>query len=294
MLSETHTVIRAHALRKRYGTVHALDGLDLTVARGRIVGLIGPNGSGKTTALRALLGLTRLDDGELSVLGCDPFRARATLMRRVAYIADTGILPRWMRVQDLLDHIAAVHPHFSLQDAVHRLQATDILPGKKIGVLSKGMHVQLHLAIVQAMAADLLVLDEPTLGLDLIYRQRFYETLLNDYFTGQRSILVTTHEVREIEHILTDVVFMHRGRAVLTAAMEEIPQTYRKLVCPESTQLPFTPIHQQMSLTGLQCIFRDVPAEPLAALGEVSTPNLAELFIAVVGDTAHTAEDRVA
>ena len=195
-------VVNASGMVKTYGDTRALDGFDLSLDQGRIVGLIGPNGSGKTTAMKAFLGLNGLDAGELKVLGCDPARERDKLMERVAFIADTGILPRWMRVRDLLSYVADVHPNFDRGVAEARLAATEINPDKRVRVLSKGMHVQLHLAIVLAIGAELLVLDEPTLGLDIIYRQQFYDAVLNDYFNDERSILVTTHEVREIEHLL--------------------------------------------------------------------------------------------
>ena len=282
-------VIRATGLRKTFGDVHALDGLDLTVPRGRIVGLIGPNGSGKTTALKAILGLAHLDDGDLQVLGNDPAASRAALMRHVAYIADTGILPRWMKVRDLLAHVARVHPGFDRAVAEAQLASTEIRMDKKVGVLSKGMHVQLHLAIVLAIGAELLVLDEPTLGLDIIYRQQFYDSVLNDYFTHDRSILVTTHEVREIEHILTDVVFIDHGRAVLSLAMEQVETEFVKVLCSGEINAPAAPLSRKQTLSGVEYIFRGVDRDVLAASGEVSTPNLAELFVAVVrgsqGDT---------
>lgn len=276
------SVIEAHGLRKAFKDVQALDGFDMQVDKGRIVGLIGPNGSGKTTALKAMLGLARLDQGALQVLGMAPAQERAALMRKVAYIPDTGILPKWMRVRDLLSYVASVHPGFDRSVAEAQLRGTDISLHKKVRVLSKGMHVQLHLAIVLAIGAELLVLDEPTLGLDILYRQQFYDAVLNDYFTAERSILVTTHEVREIEHILTDVVFIHRGRACLSMAMEEIGEQYVKLVCSEQTALPAAPIHSHRTLAGVESIFHGVDAAQLAPLGDVSTPNLAELFVAVV------------
>ncbi len=275
-------VIQARGMRKTFKDVRALDGFDISVERGRIVGLIGPNGSGKTTALKAMLGLSRLDEGDLSVLGFNPATQRAAMMSHVAYIADTGILPRWMRVEDLLDYAENVHPNFNREVAETQLASTDIHLSKKVRVLSKGMHVQLHLAIVLAIGAELLVLDEPTLGLDILYRQQFYDAVLNDYFTEDRSILVTTHEVREIEHILTDVVFINRGRACLTSSMEDIATQYVKLTAGEQVNAPAAPLFQRRSLAGTEYIFRGVPAGELAGLGEVSTPNLAELFVAVV------------
>ena len=223
------SVITAQGLRKKFGNVHALDGFDLQVEPGRIVGLIGPNGSGKTTALKSILGMAALDAGHLDVLSFQPKSQRAALMEHVAYIADTGILPRWMRVKDLLEYVDAVNPSFDIALAREALARTDVQLDKKIKVLSKGMHVQLHLAIVLAIGAQLLVLDEPTLGLDILYRQQFYDGVLNDYFNEQRSILITTHEVREVEHILTDVIFIHRGKACLNLAMEDLPETFFKL-----------------------------------------------------------------
>ena len=276
------SVISARGLHKAYGSVRALDGLDLEVERGRIVGLIGPNGSGKTTALKAMLGLTGLDRGDLSVLGSDPVASRGELMARVAYIADTGILPKWMRVRDLLDYVGAVHPRFDREVAEAQLDATQIDPHKKVRVLSKGMHVQLHLAIVLAIGAELLVLDEPTLGLDIIYRQQFYEGVLNGYFNETRSILVTTHEVREIEHVLTDVVFLHHGQALLSLSMAAIADTFVKLTYSDDIRLPAQPLSTKRTLSGIESIFRGLPREVLAELGVVSTPNLAELFVAIV------------
>jgi len=276
------SIVAAAGLQKSYGDVAALDGFDLNVGAGQIVGLIGPNGSGKTTALKAILGLTRLDQGELDVLGRNPVQQRADLMRHVAYIADTGILPKWMRVCDLLDYVDRVHPGFDIEVAKAQLAKTNIHLKKKIRVLSKGMHVQMHLALVLAIEAQLLVLDEPTLGLDILYRQQFYDGVLNDYFTQQRSILVTTHEVREIEHILTHVVFIHRGQACLALPMQAIEEEFTKLVVAGAKTLPASPLFQRTSLAGQEAIFRGVPRDQLAQFGEVSTPNLAELFVAVV------------
>lgn len=276
------SVVQAKALVKTYGDVRALDGFDMEVGAGQIVGLIGPNGSGKTTALNAMLGLNQLDSGDLSVLGKKPMTERAAMMSEVAYIADTGILPRWMRVNDLLQYVADVHPAFNLDAAKARLERTEIRQNKRVSVLSKGMHVQLHLAIVLAIDAPLLVLDEPTLGLDIIYRQQFYDAVLNDFFNENRSIVVTTHEVREIEHILTDVVFIHKGRAALSASMADIGQQFTKLTANENTQLPVQPISTKKSLSGTEYIFNGVNRDLLESHGELSTPNLAELFVAIV------------
>lgn len=275
-------VIAAHGLRKTFGNVHALDGFDLQVEPGRIVGLIGPNGSGKTTALKSILGLTGLDAGALDVLSYQPMSQRAQLMQHVAYIADTGILPRWMRVKDLLSYVAAVNPTFDIDLAMAALAKTDIQLTKKIKVLSKGMHVQLHLAIVLAIGAQLLVLDEPTLGLDILYRQQFYDGVLNDYFNEQRSILITTHEVREVEHILTDVVFIHHGKACLTLAMDDLPSTYFKLTSAAGVDVPPGALQTRSTLAGNESIYANMTKMQLQDFGDVSTPNLAELFVAVV------------
>lgn len=277
------SVLQARGLTKTYGDVRALDGFDISVERGRIVGLIGPNGSGKTTALQAILGLQQLNSGEIDVLGHNPWRERAAMMARVAYIADTGILPKWMKVKDLLAYVEGVHPNFNRALAEERLAQTDIRLNKRVRVLSKGMNVQLHLAIMMAIGADLLVLDEPTLGLDILYRQHFYDAVLNDYFNEERSILVTTHEVREIEHILTDVVLIHRGRVRLAAAMDDIATQYVKVTCSGDQPLPASPLASRQGLAGHEHIFQGVPREQLKDIGDVSVPNLAELFVALVG-----------
>ncbi len=279
------TAVVAQNLTKQFGDVRALDGFDLTVEPGQIVGLIGPNGSGKTTALKAILGLSRLDGGELEVFGLNPPNQRRDLMRRTAYIADTGILPRWMRIRDLLTFVASVNPAFDRNTAEAALANTEIRPEKKVGTLSKGMTVQLHLAIVLAVNAELLVLDEPTLGLDILYRQRFYDALLNDYLAERRAILVTTHEVREIEHILTDVVFIDRGRTRLHLGTEELAASFAKVLAnaERSDALrAMNPLSDRRSLHGLEFIFRDASRQALADHGEVSTPSLAELFTAVM------------
>ena len=279
------SVVQAQGLSKRFGDVQALEGFDLTVEPGQIVGLIGPNGSGKTTALKAILGLSRLDGGNIQAFGLDPFKQRPDLMRRTAYIADTGILPRWMRIRDLLAFVASVNPAFDRNTAEAALANTEIRPEKKVGTLSKGMTVQLHLAIVLAVNAELLVLDEPTLGLDILYRQRFYDALLNDYIAEQRAILVTTHEVREIEHILTHVVFIDRGRTRLHLGTDELAASFAKVVAnaERSDALrAMNPLSERRSLRGREFIFRDANAQALAECGEVSTPSLPELFTAVM------------
>ncbi len=281
------SLISAQDLHKSYGDTAALNGFDLNVEPGRIVGLIGPNGSGKTTALKSILGLLHLDGGELNVLGLDPYRQRKELMTRTAYIADVGILPRWMRVDHLLDFIEGVHASFDRPIAEAALEKTDVKLNKKIHVLSKGMNVQLHLAIALAIDAEILVLDEPTLGLDILYRQRFYDSVLNDYYQDNRSILITTHEVREIEHILTDVVFIHRGKACLSLTMDDLAKQFCKLTSgQESVQQirDLKPIAERTTLQGTEFIFRGANTEELARYGEIATPNLVDLFIAVIGE----------
>src|SRR5215469_8865323 len=213
--------IEASGLRKEFGTTAALDGVDLRVEEGRILGLIGPNGAGKTTALNAILGLLPYE-GRLRVLGRDPWKERDQLMRDVSFIADVAVLPRWIKVWQVLDYVAGVHPRFDRAKAEAFLDKTSIGRTRKVRDLSKGMVAQLHLAMVMAIDASLLVLDEPTLGLDLLYRKQFYDSLLNDYFDGRRTIVVTTHQVDELQNVLTDLMFMDRGRIVLDCSMEEI------------------------------------------------------------------------
>src|SRR3982075_4082961 len=219
------TVIEARGLRKAFGATIALDGVNLRVDEGRILGLIGPNGAGKSTALNAVLGLTPYQ-GELRVLGRDPWIERDQLMRDVCFIADVAVLPRWMRVSQALDYVAGVHPRYDRAKAEGFLAKTDIRRASKVRELSKGMVTQLHLALVMAIDARLLVLDEPTLGLDIIYRKQFYDGLLNDYFDRSRTIVITTHQVEELQHILTDLMFMDRGRIVLSCSMEEFESRY--------------------------------------------------------------------
>src|SRR3954447_9104344 len=223
------TCVEARGLRKIFNTTPALDGIDLRIEEGRILGLIGPNGAGKTTALNAILGLTPFE-GELKVLGRDPWSAREELMREVSFIADVAVLPRWIRVSDLLDYVAGVHPRFDRAKAETFLAKTTIKRESKVRQLSKGMVAQLHLAMVMAIDARLLVLDEPTLGLDILYRKQFYDSLLNDYFDGTRTIIITTHQVDEIEDVLTDLMFIDRGRIVFDCSMEEIESRYLEVM----------------------------------------------------------------
>jgi ABC-2 type transport system ATP-binding protein len=280
--------IEARGLRKTYGSTVALDGIDLCVEEGRILGLIGPNGAGKTTALNAILGLTPFQ-GELKVLGRDPWTEREQLMRDVCFIADVAVLPRWIRVTQALDYVEGVHPRFDRAKAEGFLARTTIKRNSKVRELSKGMVAQLHLALVMAIDAKLLVLDEPTLGLDILYRKQFYESLLNDYFDHSRTILVTTHQVEEIQDVLTDLMFIDRGRIVLSYSMEELESRFAEvMVRPENTAAAraLGPIHERQVFGRSIMLFDGTGREQLAALGEVRTPGIADLFVAVMGGTA--------
>jgi ABC-2 type transport system ATP-binding protein len=280
--------IEARGLRKVFGTTIALDGLDLRVEEGRILGLIGPNGAGKTTALNAMLGLIPYQ-GELKVLGRDPWRDRDQLMRDVCFISDVAVLPRWIRVSQAIDYVAGVHPRFDRAKAEGFLAKTSISRGRKVRELSKGMVTQLHLALVMAIDAKLLVLDEPTLGLDILYRKQFYDSLLNDYFDRSRTIVVTTHQVEELQNVLTDVMFINRGRIVLNRSMEELESRYAEVtVSPEQVEAAraLKPIQEREVFGRRLLLFDDVDRQQLAALGEVRTPSIAELFVAVVGKQA--------
>jgi ABC-2 type transport system ATP-binding protein len=282
------TVIEARRLRKVFGTTIALDSFDLRVEEGRILGLIGPNGAGKTTALNAILGLTSYE-GELKVLGRDPWSERDRLMRDVCFIADVAVLPRWVRVSQALDYVAGVHPRFDREKAESFLAKTAIKRASKVRELSKGMVAQLHLALVMAIDAKLLVLDEPTLGLDILYRKQFYDSLLNDYFDRSRTILVTTHQVEDIQHVLTDLMFVNRGRIVLDCSMEEFESRYLEvMVHPEQIAAArlLKPMHERQMLGRSILLFDRADRQQLSLLGEVRTPSIAELFVAVMGNEA--------
>src|SRR5881397_457872 len=277
-------VIEAHKLRKVFGTTVALDNVDLRVEEGRILGLIRPNGAGKTTALNAILGLTSYE-GKLTVLGRDPWNAREELMRDVSFIADVAVLPRWIRVTQLLDYVAGVHPRFDRAKAERFLAKTTIKRASKVRQLSKGMVAQLHLALVMAIDARLLVLDEPTLGLDILYRKQFYDSLLNDYFDKSRTIVVTTHQVEEIQDVLTDLMFIDRGRIVLECSMEEFESRYLEvMVNPDhlAAARALTPIHERQLFGRSILLFDHADRQQLAALGEVRRPSIADLFVAVM------------
>ena len=276
--------IEARGLRKVFGTTIALDNVDLCVEEGRILGLIGPNGAGKTTALNAILGLTSYE-GELKVLARDPWNAREELMRDVSFIADVAVLPRWIRVSQLIDYVAGVHPKFNRAKADGFLAKTTIKQTSKVRQLSKGMVAQLHLALVMAIDAKLLVLDEPTLGLDILYRKQFYDSLLNDYFDGSRTIVVTTHQVEEIQDVLTDLKFINHGRIVLECSMEQFESRYVEvMVHPDhvSGARSLKPLHERQVFGRSVMLFENADRGQLAALGDARTPNIADLFVAVM------------
>src|SRR5579862_5984289 len=282
------TVVEARGLRKTYGTNIALNGADFHINEGRIVGLIGPNGAGKSTALNAILGLTPYQ-GELKVLGRDPWNERDQLMCDVCFIADVAILPRWIRVSQALEYVAGVHPRFDRAKAEALLAKTTIHPDRKVRELSKGMVAQLHLALVMAIDARLLVLDEPTLGLDLLYRKQFYDSLLNDYFDKSRTIVVTTHQVEEIQDILTDLMFIDRGRIVLNTSMEDLDSRYAEvMVGPEqlASARGLGPIRERQVFGRTVLLFEGVDRARLTPLGEVRTPSIADLFVALIGGQA--------
>jgi ABC-2 type transport system ATP-binding protein len=280
--------IEARGLRKIFGTTVALDGIDLRVEEGRILGLIGPNGAGKTTALNAILGLTSYE-GELKVLGREPWNARDQLMRDVSFIADVAVLPRWIRVTQLLDYVAGVHPRFDRAKAEDFLAKTTIKRGSKVRQLSKGMVAQLHLALVMAIDAKLLVLDEPTLGLDILFRKQFYDSLLNDYFDHSRTIVVTTHQVEEVQEVLTDLMFIDRGRIVLKCSMEEFESRYLEvMVHPDHVDgaRSLKPMQERQVFGRSVMLFANVDRGQLAAMGDVRRPSIADLFVAVMSDSA--------
>ena len=286
------TVIEARGLRKAFGATTALDDVSLRVEEGRILGLIGPNGAGKTTALNAILGLTPYQ-GELKVLGRNPWTERDQLMRDVCFIADVAVLPRWLRVAQALDYVAGVHPRFDRAKAEALLARTDIKRTSRVRELSKGMVTQLHLALVMAIDAQLLVLDEPTLGLDILYRKQFYDSLLNDYFDRTRTIVVTTHQVEEIQHVLTDLMFINRGRIVLDCTMEAFEARYLEVLVPPehvAAAQALKPIHERQLFGRSILLFENADRPQLAALGDVRTPSIADVFVAVMGHPAGPAQ----
>lgn len=277
-------VIRARNLRKRYGVFEALKGCDFQINAGRIVGLIGPNGAGKTTALKALLGLTTFE-GELSVLGLDPHSQRHELMHQVCFIADVAVLPRWIRVREAIEFVEGVHPKFSREKCQQFLARTKIGPNMKVRQLSKGMVAQLHLALVMAIDAKVLVLDEPTLGLDILYRKEFYQTLLNDYFDQEKTILITTHQVEEIEHILTDVLFIKDGRISLAATMDEVGERFTEIMVATDKReqaLALKPLTERQVFGKSIFLFDGLSSEQAETLGETRKPGIADIFVATM------------
>ncbi|HVI26727.1 MAG TPA: ABC transporter ATP-binding protein [Xanthomonadaceae bacterium] len=287
-VARTAPVVVARGLRKTYKNKVALDGTAFEIPAGRIVGLIGPNGAGKTTALKAMLGLIPFD-GELKVLGRDPRSERDELMEDVCFIADVAVLPRWLRVREAIDFVAGVHPRFDRARCERFLANTGLKPQMRVRELSKGMIVQLHLALVMAIDARLLVLDEPTLGLDILYRKQFYQRLLEDYFDEDKTILITTHQVEEVEHILTDVLFIRDGKMVLDAAMDTLGERYVELLV-NADRLDAARALKPVDERGLPfgktvMLFDGVPQAQLGAFGETRTPGLADLFVAVMKGT---------
>ena len=278
------TLIDAQGLSKSYGATRALDGTSFKVESGRIVGLIGPNGAGKTTVLKAILGLSRCE-GSLKVLGLDPYLDRNRLVERVSFIADVAVLPRWLRVQQAVDFVAGVHPRFRPERCQQFLERTGIRRTSRVRELSKGMITQLHLALVMAIDAELLVLDEPTLGLDILSRKQFYDNLLTDYMDGERTILVTTHQVEEIENVLTDLVFIDRGRIVLDRPMDELAAHYVQLLVPPDradAARALKPLSERQLLGRHVFVYEDADPAALATLGEVHQPSIADLFVAKI------------
>jgi ABC-2 type transport system ATP-binding protein len=276
--------IEARGLRKTFRGKVALDEIDLRIEEGRIVGLIGPNGAGKTTALNTIVGLTTYE-GHLDVLGCDPWRERDTLMREVCFIADVAVLPRWIRTSQVIDYVAGVHAGFDRARVDRLLARTGIGGDSKVRELSKGMVTQLHLALAMAINARLLVLDEPTLGLDPVFRKQFYDALLNDYFDGNRTIIIATHQLEEVQHILTDLVFMDRGRVALASSVDEIETRFVEVsVYPDRllAARAMNPIHERQVLGRSIFLFDGVAPERLTALGEARTPNIPDLYLAVM------------
>ena len=282
-------IVEAKSLTKNYGSFTALDGVDLTIPRGAISGLIGPNGAGKTTTLKALIGLCDVDGG-LSVAGRDPRISRHKLMEDVCFIADVGILPKWLKVSQVIDYVEAVHPRFDRKKAEKFLSTTDIPANKRIKDLSKGMVTQLHLALVMAIEVQLLVLDEPTLGLDIIYRKEFYDRLLNDFYDGNRTIIISTHQVEEIETLLSHLVFINKGKIVLDSLMSELPDIYTEVLVDADKVAQadaLAPIHVRELLGKKSYTFESVPREQLEVLGELYTPSVADLFVAKLKEEKH-------
>ena len=278
------SLVTARNVSKHFGDVRAVDDVSFDIEKGKILGLIGPNGAGKTTLLKAVLGLTDCE-GDLSVMGLDPFRQRKELMQQICFIADVAVLPRWIKVSQLLDYVESVHPNFSRSRAEELLRQTKVQSGAKVKQLSKGMVTQLHLAIIMSIDAKLLVLDEPTLGLDILFRKEFYANLLNDYFDEERTILVTTHQVEEIENLLTDIMFINDGKILLDSSMDTLSDTYIELMTSgENTQKAkgLAPLAESEMFGKSVMLFEGVSREHLEGLGEIRIPSVADLFVAKV------------
>jgi len=278
------SLVQAHGVSKHFGAVRAVDNVSFEIEKGKILGLIGPNGAGKTTLLKALLGLTDCD-GQLSVLGLDPFRDRKKLLQNICFIADVAVLPRWIKVTQLLDFVEAVHPNFSRERAEGFLAKTKVRSDAKVRELSKGMVTQLHLSIIMSIDAKLLVLDEPTLGLDIIFRKEFYSNLLSDYFDEGRTILITTHQVEEIENLLTDIMFINDGKILLDSPMESLADSYAELSTSGENAVKargLGPIAEHEMFGKTMLLFEGVSREHLEGLGELRTPSVADLFVAKV------------
>ena len=279
-----NSVIQAKGLTKFYGKHKALNNVSFDIAPGRIVGLIGPNGAGKTTALKGILGLAEVD-GELSVLGMNPVQQRTQLLEHVSFIADTAILPRWIKVSEAIDYVAGVHPRFNREKAETFLANTKIQTNSKVSSLSKGMVTQLHLALIMAIDSKLLVLDEPTLGLDIIYRKQFYTALLNDYFDEEKTILITTHQVEEIEAILTDLIFINDGEVALNISMDDVSERFSEVhitAKEKDAAAALHPIHVTPRLGGYSVVYENQDRAKLANLGSLHTPSITDLFIAKI------------
>ncbi len=278
------SLVSAQGVSKHFGSIHAVDNVSFEIEKGKILGLIGPNGAGKTTLLKALLGLTDCE-GRLSVLGLDPFKQRKELMQNICFIADVAVLPRWIRVTQLLDYVEAIHPNFSRRRAEELLTQTKVRANAKVRELSKGMVTQLHLSIIMSIDAKLLVLDEPTLGLDIIFRKEFYANLLNDYFDEERTILITTHQVEEVENLLTDIMFIDEGKILLSSPMEALADTYIEVLTAgdnASKARGLGPIAENEMFGKSIMLFEGVSREHLEGLGEIRTPAIADLFVAKI------------
>jgi len=278
------SLVSAKSVSKSFGDVRAVDNVSFEIEKGKIMGLIGPNGAGKTTLLKAVLGLTDCE-GALSVLGLDPFKQRKQLMQNICFIADVAVLPRWITVARLIDFIESIHPNFSRARAAKLLSETKVRDDARVRELSKGMITQLHLSIIMAIDAKLLVLDEPTLGLDIIFRKEFYSNLVNDYFDGERTILITTHQVEEIENLLTDIMFIDEGRILLDATMDSLPQEYAELLASGENAVKargLGPVSENEMFGKSIFLFEGVSRSNLEGLGEVRTPSVADLFVAKV------------